>query len=142
MRDAGTERFFGTSRFCHRPHPDRAPLAVPGPVGGTPQCQHVARIGTFEIGAPLWQYPSAGGWHFVSLPAEVSAEITEIAAGARRGFGSVRVDVTVGAISWRTSIFPDSRTGTYLLPMKKAVRVAEHLEAGDEVRALLQVADL
>jgi Domain of unknown function (DUF1905) len=102
----------------------------------------VARIGTFEIGAPLWRYPGADGWHFVSLPAEVSAEITDITAGARRGFGSVRVDVTVGATSWRTSIFPDSKTGTYLLPVKKAVRVAEHLEAGDEVRAQLQVADL
>jgi hypothetical protein len=102
----------------------------------------VARIGTFEFGAPLWRYPGAGGWHFVSLPDEVSADITEMTVGARRGFGSVRVDATVGATSWRTSIFPDSKTGTYLLPVKKAVRVAEHLEAGDEVRAQLQVADL
>jgi len=54
----------------------------------------------------------------------------------------VRVDVTVGATSWRTSIFPDSKTGTYLVPVKKAVRVAEHLEAGHEVRAQLQVSDL
>jgi hypothetical protein len=102
----------------------------------------VARIGTFEFGAPLWRYPGDDGWHFVSLPAEVSAEITEITAGVRRGFGSVGVDVTVGATSWRTSIFPDSKTGTYLLPVKKAVRLAEHLETGDEVRAQLQVADL
>lgn len=102
----------------------------------------MARIGIFEFGAPLWRYPSADGWHFVSLPAEVSAEITEITAGVRRGFGSVRVDVTVGATSWRTSIFPDSKTGTYLLPVKKIVRVTEHLEPGDEVRAQLQVADL
>ena len=102
----------------------------------------MARIGIFEFGAPLWRYPGADGWHFVSLPAEVSAEITDIAAGARRGFGSVRVDVTVGATSWRTSLFPDSKTGTYLLPVKKAVRLAEHLEAGGEVRAQLQVVDL
>ena len=99
----------------------------------------MARIGTFEFGAPLWRHPGADGWHFVSLPAEVSAEIT---AGGRRGFGSVRVDVTVGATSWRTSLFPDSKTGRYLLPVKKAVRMAEHLEAGHEVRAQLQVADL
>jgi hypothetical protein len=102
----------------------------------------VARIGIFEFGAPLWRHPGADGWHFVSLPAEVSAEITDIAAGARRRFGSVRVDVTVGATSWRTSLFPDSKTGTYLLPVKKAVRLAEHLEAGGEVRAQLQIADL
>ena len=98
--------------------------------------------GTFEFAAPLWRYPGADGWHFVSLPAEVSAEITDITAGARRGFGSVRVAVTVGATSWRTSIFPDSKTGAYLLPVKKAVRAAEHLEAGDEVKAQLKVADL
>jgi hypothetical protein len=102
----------------------------------------VTGIGAFEFAAPLWRYPSADGWHFVSLPAEVSAEITDITAGARRGFGSVRVAVMVGATSWQTSIFPDSKTGVYLLPVKKAVRVAEHLEAGDEVRARLQVADL
>ena len=102
----------------------------------------MTRVGTFEFAAPLWRYPGADGWHFVSLPAEISGDITDMTAGARRGFGSVRVAVTVGGTSWRTSIFPDSRTGAYLLPVKKAVRSAEHLEAGDEVKAHLQIADL
>ena len=100
------------------------------------------RIGTFEFAELLWRYPGADGWHFVSLPAEVSTDIADMTAGTRHGFGSVRVAVTVGATSWRTSIFPDSKTGTYLLPVKKAVRAAEHLEAGDEIRAQLQIADL
>ena len=102
----------------------------------------VAGIGTFTFTAPLWRYPGADGWHFVSLPAGISADISDITAGTRRGFGSVRVAVTVGATSWRTSIFPDSRTGAYLLPVKKAVRVAERLEVGDLVKAQLQLADL
>jgi hypothetical protein len=102
----------------------------------------VTRIGAFEFAAPLWRYPDADGWYFVSLPADVSAEITDITTGTRRGFGSVRVAVTVGAISWRTSLFPDSKTRAWLLPVKKAVRVAEQLETGDEVRARLQLADL
>jgi hypothetical protein len=102
----------------------------------------VASTATFEFSAPLWRYPGPGGWHFVSLPAEVSADITDIAAGARRGFGSVRVAVTVGATSWHTSIFPDSKTRTYVLPVNKAVRVAEQLDAGDEVKAELQLSDL
>ena len=103
----------------------------------------MTRIGTFEFAAPLWLYPGADGWHFVSLPPEISADITDIAAGIRRGFGSVRVAVTVGATSWQTSIFPDSKSGTYMLPVKRAVRAAEHLEAGDdEVRAQLEIADL
>ena len=102
----------------------------------------MTRIGTFEFAAPLWLYPGADGWHFVSLPPEISADITDI-AGIRRGFGSVRVAGTVGATSWQTSIFPDSKSGTYMLPVKRAVRAAEHLEAGDdEVRAQLEIADL
>jgi len=102
----------------------------------------VAHIGTFEFAAPLWRYPGADGWHFVSLPPEISTDITDITTGIRRGFGSVRVAVTVGSTSWRTSIFPDSKTGAYLLPVKKATRAAERLEAGDQVKAQLQIADL
>ena len=81
--------------------------------------------GTFEFAAPLWRCPSADGWHLVSLPAEIATDITDVTAGTQRGFGSVRVTVTVGATLWRRSIVPDSRTGTYLLPVKKAVRPAE-----------------
>jgi len=102
----------------------------------------MARIGTFEFAAPLWRYPGADGWHFVSLPPEISTDITDISTGIRRGFGSVRVAVTVGSTSWRTSIFPDSKTGAYLLPVKKAVRVAERLEVGDQIKAQLEIDDL
>ena len=97
---------------------------------------------TFEFTAPLWRYPGAGGWHFVSLPPGIADEIADMTAGNRAGFGSVRVAVTVGTTSWRTSLFPDSKTGTYLLPVKEAVRDAENLETGDVVRAQVQIADL
>ena len=63
-------------------------------------------------------------------------------AGIRVGFGSVRVAVTVGTTSWRTSIFPDSKTRTYLLPVKKEVRDAEKLETVDNVRVRVQIVDL
>jgi hypothetical protein len=102
----------------------------------------VAQLKTFEFAAPLWRYPGDGGWYFVSLPARISADITDIAAGIRRGFGSVRVAVTVGGTSWQTTIFPDGKTGTYMLPVKKAARTAERLEAGDDVRAQLEIIDL
>ena len=102
----------------------------------------MAHAGTFEFAAPLWRYPGSGGWYFVSLPPEISGDVTEITAGIRRGFGSVRVAVTVGATTWRTSIFPDSKTGAYLLPVNKAVRTAECLHTGDEIRAQLKITDL
>ncbi|TDO45953.1 uncharacterized protein DUF1905 [Kribbella sp. VKM Ac-2527] len=97
---------------------------------------------TFHFSAPLWKYPGADGWHFVSLPAEISDDIGQLTVGVRHGFGSVRVAVTVGSTSWRTSIFPDSKAGTYMLPMKKAVRAAEQLSAGDEVETRLELVDV
>jgi Domain of unknown function (DUF1905) len=102
----------------------------------------VTHIARFEFDAPLWRHPGADGWHFVSLPPDISADIMEITAGIRRGFGSVRVAATVGTTTWRTSLFPDSKAGTYLLPVKRAVRDAEHLDAGDDIRAQLELADL
>ena len=78
----------------------------------------------------------------MSLPPGIGDEITVMTAGIRCGFGSVRIAVTVGITSWKTSIFPDSKTGTYLLPVKEAVRAAEELETGDDVWARIQIADL
>jgi len=49
----------------------------------------------------------------------------------------VRVEVTVGATTWRTSVFPDKRG--YALPVKKAVRRAESLDIGDSARVTLEL---
>lgn len=87
--------------------------------------------------APLWEHAGDTSWHFVSLPAELSDQVREL-SGPRRGFGSVRVEVTVGDSTWRTSVFP-SRHGTYDLPVKAAVRRSEGLEPGDPVTVLMEV---
>lgn len=81
----------------------------------------------------------SGSWYFVSLPTTASAEVRAATDGTRRGFGSVRVRATVGGTSWDTSIFPDSKNGSYVLPVKKAVRLAEGLEEGEPVDMLLRV---
>lgn len=62
-------------------------------------------------------------------------------AGPPRGFGSVRVEATVGGTTWRTSVFPDSRGGSYVLPVKRAVREAEDLDDGDQVTVTLRPLD-
>jgi hypothetical protein len=82
----------------------------------------------FEFTSDLWRYPGEAGWHFVSLPEAIADDIDEV-VGERRGFGSIPVEVTIGTSTWRTSLFPDANTGTFVLPVKKAVRVEERLEA-------------
>ncbi|MCA0158873.1 DUF1905 domain-containing protein [Tsukamurella sp. M9C] len=94
-----------------------------------------------DFRAEIWLAESTGAWHFVSLPNHLADEIADTVDGSKPGFGSVRVSVTVGATTWATSIFPDAKRGTYVLPVKKAVRAAEGVEAGDTVAVSLAVTD-
>ncbi len=79
-------------------------------------------------------------WYFVALPEAVSEAIRDLPF-ASRGFGSVRVAARIGATGWRTSVFPDSRAGLYVLPLKRAVRVAEGLGTEGSVTVALEVLD-
>ena len=88
--------------------------------------------------AELWQYAGDGGWHFVTLPAELAEELRSLVP-RRPGFGSVRVAAVVGETRWETSVFPDSKSESYLLPVKQQVRRANDLVPGDRVRVRLTV---
>ena len=93
----------------------------------------------YEFAAEIWLFPGKGGWCFLSLPAAVADDIADGATPQPRGFGAVRVEAVVGETVWRTSIFPDKQAGTYVLPVKKAVRHAEGIEIGDVVACRLRV---
>ena len=97
---------------------------------------------SYSFLAKLWQYPDQSGWHFVTLPVDLSEEIREKTAAFRKGFGSVKVTAEVSGQSWQTSIFPDSKSGSYLLPVKKAIRTAARISVGDEVAVQLATHDL
>lgn len=93
--------------------------------------------------ASLWRWAAkdeekSGAWFFVSLPFDVTDAIDEV-SGPGRGFGSVKVEVTIGASTWRTSVFPSAEEKTFVLPVKKAIRVAEGLadDGACEVRLRL-----
>jgi len=73
------------------------------------------------------------GWHFLSVPKSPSTKINAAFAHAKRGWGSLPVEAKVGKTAWNTSIFPDKKSGTYVLPLKAAVRKKEGLDKGDSV---------
>jgi Domain of unknown function (DUF1905) len=90
--------------------------------------------------AEVWEHSpeDPGSWHFVTVPAELGEDIV-MEAGPRRGFGSVRVEARTGSTTWRTSLFPDSASGGFVLPVKKAVRNAEGLAAGTVCEVTIRV---
>ena len=95
---------------------------------------------TLEFTAPLWRWEARREfWTFVSLPAELTGEVRELAGDLPRGFGAIRAHARVGAKQWWTSVFPQNADGQYVLPVKKSVRDSNGLELGDDVRVWLQL---
>jgi len=98
---------------------------------------------TYRFRADLWVH-HGGSWHFVTVPFDEADEIDEVstASSAVRGWGSVRVRVTIGSSTWDTSLFPDSKAKSYVLPIKKPVRVAEGLTVGEPVEVAVELLDV
>jgi hypothetical protein len=95
----------------------------------------------YRVRAKLWRWKGGkGSWFFITLPAGVSREIRLVDAGPRRvGFGSLRVEATVGDSTWQTSIFPSAGLKAYILPVKAAVRKAERMAEGMSVNVQVVV---
>jgi hypothetical protein len=91
--------------------------------------------------AELWLHEGEAPWHFVTLPREIADEIEETGKEVRRGFGAVKVSVTIGSTTWATSLFPDTKAASYVLPVKRMVREREGLAAGDTVSVSIVVVD-
>jgi len=92
------------------------------------------------LAGPLKIWTGAdGSSHFMSVPEELSGEIRAHSMLVRRGFGSVRVEATIGDVTWRTSVFPSKSSGGYFLPVKIDVCRKEGLVAGDKVTVELEL---
>lgn len=96
---------------------------------------------TYSLTSKFWLYDGLTAWHFITIPQETTKDIDLMFAHAKRGWGSLPVIVTIGKTAWKTSIFPDKKTSTYLLPVKVAARKKEEIEVGDEVTFVLDIAD-
>lgn len=90
-----------------------------------------------EFTAVVRRYDGATAWYFLTLPVDLAEEIRSRVE--RVGFGSVRVQVRIGTSSWATSVFPDKESGSFVLPVKAAVRRAEDLDDGSPARVHLTV---
>jgi hypothetical protein len=93
----------------------------------------------YRLKLKVWVYPGLAGWHFVSLPKKESEEIKKNFDHLKKGWGSLPVIVAVSKTSWKTSIFPDKKSGMYLLPLKAEVRKKERIIKGVEIKLLLEI---
>jgi hypothetical protein len=94
-----------------------------------------------EFVAEVWQWDArkSDSWYFVSLPPDLADDIDAEHGHQAKGFGSLRVEVRIGTTTWQTSIFPDTKQATYVLPLKKQVRTQERLANGQRTEVTLEV---
>src|SRR5690348_16468906 len=90
---------------------------------------------TFDAEMIHWRGPAP--YFYAPLPADAAAEIRSAAKLVSYGWGVIPVGAVVGGVSLTTSLFP--RDGTYLLPLKDAVRRPTGITAGDVVHIEMTV---
>jgi hypothetical protein len=86
-----------------------------------------------------WQGDAPAAWYFVTVPPDLALELRELGKFLGNGWGMIPVHVQIGNTNWKTSLFPQAKDQTYLLPIKASVRKAEKLEVGNMVSVQLEV---
>jgi hypothetical protein len=90
-----------------------------------------------EFSGDMWFWRGPAPWHFITVPAEESAELEATSPFVSYGWGMIPVSARIGGTEWCTSLFP--KEGGYVVPVKALVRRAERLEVGDTVAINLSV---
>ncbi|MBI3137845.1 MAG: DUF1905 domain-containing protein [Sphingobacteriales bacterium] len=85
---------------------------------------------SYRFSAKIWQYKTAGGWYFVSVPERLSKEIRKCNKDLEQGWGRLKARVKTGSSEWDTAIWYDSKMVSYILPLNAPIRRKENLITG------------
>jgi hypothetical protein len=90
---------------------------------------------TFDSEVIYWRGPAP--YFYAPLAADAAEEIRNASKLVSYGWGVIPVEATIGGVTFTTSLFP--KDGTYLLPLKDAVRRPVGITAGDTVHVEMTV---
>jgi len=93
----------------------------------------------YQFTEKVWVYPGKAAWYFVTLPTEMALEIHYYFSMEKRGWGSLPVEVVIGTSAWKTSIFPDKSSQSFLLPLKADVRKKESITVGSSITVTMKL---
>ena len=79
----------------------------------------------------MWQHSETGGWYFVTIPQHLSSEIRAHFKNQEEGWGRMKVVATIKELEWKTSIWFDTKSNHYLLPIKAEIRKKRKLKIDD-----------
>ena len=90
---------------------------------------------TFASEVISWRGPAP--FYFLRISGADAHAIDQIAKQATYGWGVIPCDVSIAEADFYTALFP--KDGSYLLPLKKAVREPLKIELGDIVQAEIRI---
>ncbi len=93
----------------------------------------------YDFSNSIWRSSETGGWYFVSVPKDMSAEIRKHLQWQEEGWGRMKATAKVNAVEWDTAIWFDKKQETYLLPLKAAIRKKANLQLGDRIAVRILV---
>ncbi|HRN68177.1 MAG TPA: DUF1905 domain-containing protein [Promineifilum sp.] len=91
----------------------------------------------FEFSGKMWFWKGPAPWHFITVPAELGLDLNAMASALTYGWGMIPANVLIGDTEWRTALWP--RDGSYIVPIKAAVRKLEDLKVGDQATVHLEI---
>jgi len=91
----------------------------------------------FQFAATVFEWRGPAPYHFVALPERDAQEIADLAASVTYGWGMIPVTARIGGTEFTTSLW--RRDGTYVLPLKDAVRRSERIEIGDTIFVAMEL---
>ncbi len=86
---------------------------------------------TFRFEAEVIHWRGPAPFFFVPVPQAIADEIGRLSKLLSYGWGMIPVDVTIGGGEFYTALF--RKDGTYLVPLKDAMRKKAGVTAGDVV---------
>lgn len=89
----------------------------------------------FKAEVIYWRGPSP--FYFVRVPEKEATAISKIASQVTYGWGVIPADITIDGDTFYTALFP--KDGSYLVPLKKAVRDNLKIELGDLVNLIVAI---
>jgi len=92
---------------------------------------------SLEFDADVIEWRGPAPFVYARLPAGPAGAVSRVKRQATYGWGVIPVEATIGGVTFTTSLFP--REGTYLLPLKDALRRRAGITVGDTVSVVMHV---
>ena len=91
----------------------------------------------FEVTGTVIEWRGPAPFYFLPMSKEQSEELDLYKRELSYGWGVIPCEVTLGAMTTTTSLFP--KDGIYLVPLKDMLRKPNSLGAGDKASLVLRI---